>query len=55
MPASHTTCSVVRSDKQQNSKYGRSATGAERPIQIPSTYYVIAQGGTRRAMCNFNP
>ena len=39
IPAPHTTRFVVRSDELRNSKYGRSATGAERPILIRSTYY----------------
>ena len=32
----HITRFVVRSDELLNSKYGRSATGVERPIAIPS-------------------
>ena len=36
-PAPQTALFVVRSDELLNSKYGRSATGAERPILIPST------------------
>ena len=38
IPAPYTTRFVVRSDELLNSKYGRSATGAERPILIPSYY-----------------
>ena len=38
-PAPHMKCFVVRSDELLNSKLGRSATGAERPIQIRS-YHV---------------
>ena len=34
--APHTTRFVVRSEELLNSKYDRSATGAERPILIPS-------------------
>ena len=36
IPASHTTRFVVSSDELLSSKYVRSATGAERPIIIPS-------------------
>ena len=37
---------VVLSNELQNKKYGRSASGAERPILIPSTYkYIIGSVG----------
>ena len=41
IPAPHTTRFVVRSDELLHSKYGRSATGAERPILIRSKYIYI--------------
>ena len=44
IPAPHTIRFVVRSDELLNSKYGRSATGAERPILIPSTTVAQAFG-----------
>ena len=52
IPAPRTTRFVVRSDKLLNSTYFRSATGAERPILIPSIKYCRAYAGkitTRRS------
>ena len=39
IPAPHTTRFVVSSDELLNSQYGRSATGVESPILIPSNFY----------------
>ena len=44
--APHTTRFAVRSDERLNSKYGLSATGAERPILVPSNF--IFSAFTRR-------
>jgi len=44
-PATHITRFGVRADELLNSKYGRSATGAERPILIPSKYCLWGEYG----------
>ena len=42
-----TTSFVIRSDELLSSKYGRSATDAERPFLIPSNYESRGRGPAR--------
>ena len=45
IPAPHITRFVLRSDELLPSKYGRPATGTERPVLVPSTLYTPSISG----------